>query len=292
MPLEPSPAVLRACDVLGYLAAHPTESFSVSDVARSIGMPRASCDSVLLALAQRNLVRRSPARRYSLGAACRSLGDAAGTLEAPLAMVEPIAEGLARATGSCVTISSCDRGATRVERVFDCAPPVAVRAKVGESVPLAAPFGAVFVAWNDETVDEWLQRGGVRGRSGQAHARTALGAIRARGYAVSTALVRPDLVQLLEDLVDGEPDPERESLRDELMRQVSLEDYLPVHFEPDRPQHVTQMSAPIFDANGAVLFSLRILSPGYRLRPDEIDLFVAQMLDAASRASSEVRERY
>jgi hypothetical protein len=29
MPIAPSPAVLRACDVLDHLAAHPAESFSV-----------------------------------------------------------------------------------------------------------------------------------------------------------------------------------------------------------------------------------------------------------------------
>ncbi len=116
MPLEPSPAVLRACDVLGYLAKHPTERFSVSKLARSVGSPRATCDSVLRALAERGMVHRSPDLRYTLGAACRVLGDAAQVAGAGLLAIEPTADALARATSSCVAVSSCDGGTTRSSR--------------------------------------------------------------------------------------------------------------------------------------------------------------------------------
>ncbi|MBM3661218.1 MAG: helix-turn-helix domain-containing protein, partial [Actinobacteria bacterium] len=65
MPINPSPAVLRAADVLEHLAARPDEAFSVSELAREVGMPRATCDAVLLALAERALVdRRDPDLRY------------------------------------------------------------------------------------------------------------------------------------------------------------------------------------------------------------------------------------
>ena len=47
MPITPSPAVLRACNVLGYLGHHPTESFTPSKLAHRVGVPRATCNSVL-----------------------------------------------------------------------------------------------------------------------------------------------------------------------------------------------------------------------------------------------------
>ena len=50
MPLEPSPAVLRAADVLEQLAGQPGRSFSVAELAREIDIPRATCHTVLLAL--------------------------------------------------------------------------------------------------------------------------------------------------------------------------------------------------------------------------------------------------
>ena len=208
MPVPPSPAVLRACDVLDHLATNPEDAFSVSEVARSVGVPRASCDSVLLALAQRGLVQRDVERRYSLGPACRTLGEAARVAGAPLTALEPVADDLARSTASCVAIASCVRGQSRVERVYDRGPAFGLRARVGESVPLTPPFGAVFVAWDgDAAIQGWLDRAGAAlGAAERAHTVAALAAARERGYTVSVAGAHPDLVRMLEDLADHAPD--------------------------------------------------------------------------------------
>lgn len=287
MPLTPSPAVLRACDLLGELAKHPTERYSVSQLARSVGTARATCDSVLLALADRGLVHRSPDLRYSLGAACRVLGDAAQAAGAGLLALEPLAEALASATSSCVVISSCDGVTSRVERMFDAAPGISMRARVGESVPLAPPFGAVFVAWDDEALDEWLNRaGGTLTDAEQDHARAALAGVRARGYAVSTDVVRPDLVNLLAELADGTSDPSKLDTRDALMRRLAPSRYLPIEVPADTSQRVAQITAPVFDAVGRVVYSLMILGPGYDLRPEEVVGLAERLLEAAGQASA------
>jgi DNA-binding IclR family transcriptional regulator len=286
MPLTPSPAVLRACDVLDQLARHPTERFSVSELARSVGAPRATCDTVLLALADRGLVNRSADLRYSLGAACCGLGDAAHAARAELATLEPLADELARATSSCVVISSCDGATTRVEHMIDHAPGIAMRARVGESVPLAPPFGAVFVAWNDETIEEWLNRAGVVLPEGErAHARAALAGVRKRRYAISTDIVRPELVNLLVELADGPSDPSQLEIRDALIRGLAPSRYLPIEIASDRPQRVAQITAPVFDVTGSVNFSLMILGPGYDLQPEEIDAYGDRLLQAAAEAT-------
>src|SRR4029077_9098640 len=90
MPAPPSPAVLRACDVLDHLATNPEDAFSVSEVARSVGVPRASCDSVLLARAKRGLEQRADEGRSWLGRACRTFGGAARVAGAPLSALEPV----------------------------------------------------------------------------------------------------------------------------------------------------------------------------------------------------------
>jgi DNA-binding IclR family transcriptional regulator len=286
MPLTPSPAVLRACDVLDELAKHPAERLSVSELARSVGAPRATCDTVLLALADRGLVHRSTDLRYSLGAACCALGDAAHAARAELVALEPLAEDLARATSSCVVISSSDGATARVERMIDHAPGIAMRARVGESVPLAPPFGAVFVAWNDETIEDWLDRaGGAMPEDERAHARTALAAVRRRGYVLSTDIVRPELVNLLVELADGFPDSSQLELRDALIRSLAPSRYLPIELPTDRPQRVAQITAPVFDAANAVTFSLMILGPGYDLQPEEIAAYGSQLLVAANEAT-------
>jgi DNA-binding IclR family transcriptional regulator len=290
MPLTPSPAVLRACDVLDELAKRPTESLSVSELARTVGAPRATCDTVLLALATRGLVHRSADLRYSLGAACCALGDAAHAARADLVALEALAEDLARATSSCVVISSCDGVTTRVERMIDHAPGISMRARVGESVPLTAPFGAVFVAWSNEAMEAWLNRaGGALPEDERAHARAALAAVRRRGYVLSTDIVRPELVDLLVELADGAPDPSRLELRDVLIRNLAPSRYLPIDLPSDRPQRVAQITAPVFDAADGVPFSLMILGPGYDLQPEEIAGFGRHLLSTAAEATRMLR---
>src|SRR4029450_2174190 len=125
MPITPSPAVLRACNLLAHLIHHPTESFTVSELARAIEVPRATCDAILQALDAHRFVTRRSDRRYELGprriarggAAPRSVprpsapgyelgpgsiarGDAAGAANPLLRVAKAEAERLARELGS------------------------------------------------------------------------------------------------------------------------------------------------------------------------------------------------
>src|SRR5579863_4062732 len=122
MALQPSPAVLRACDVISELSRQP--ALSASELARRIDAPRATCHAVLLALADRGfVVRREEDLRYELGPACIPVGDAARgavPIDRELALE---AERLARATSSCVAVVACGNGELRATHVSDFAGP-------------------------------------------------------------------------------------------------------------------------------------------------------------------------
>jgi DNA-binding IclR family transcriptional regulator len=291
MPLIPSPAVLRACDVLDHLARHAGESFSVSELARLVSMPRATCDSVLLALAERGLVvRREPDLRYAIGPACIAIGDAARAALSVLGEAAPIAEELARSTHLCVALATRSGGDVRVAEVFDHGPAFATRTRIGESIPLAAPFGAVFVAWDgEEAAERWLDRAHERlsERERQRYA-AALRAIRARGYSITTA-IRPTrgLAKLLDELVDhpgGEVRPQR---RERLIRMMIHTEYLPVEIGPESLQ-VSQMSAPIFDPLGTVNAAIMALGPSYEMNPEDVGTLGERLLAAARSATARV----
>src|SRR5262245_51271153 len=129
MPITPSPAVLRACDALGHLARHPTESFSVSELARQLGVPRATCDAILQALAVHRLVtRRDDDLRYELGPGSFAIGDAARVANPVLRAARIEAEQLARAIGTCIAVPVRDGSTARVAEVFDFGPLFARRA--------------------------------------------------------------------------------------------------------------------------------------------------------------------
>jgi DNA-binding IclR family transcriptional regulator len=159
MSLIPSPAVLRACDLLTHLAAHPTQPFTVTELARHLAIPRATCDSLLLGLASSGFVRRDAELRYELGSACIVLGDAARAANPALRTAGVHAEALARAQQSVVAVTIRDGDETRVASVFDYGPAFGIRTRAGDAITLVPPFGASFVAWDDEAqVQAWLAR--------------------------------------------------------------------------------------------------------------------------------------
>jgi DNA-binding IclR family transcriptional regulator len=290
MPLIPSPAVLRACDVLDCLARHAGNSFSVSELARLVNLPRATCDSVLLALAERGLVvRREPDLRYAIGPACIAIGDAARASLSVLAEAAPIAEDLARSTHLCVALASRSGADIRVVDVFDRGPAFGHKTRIGEAVPLVPPFGAVFVAWDAEGVEGWLDRApeGLSERERRRY-RSALQAIRTRGYSITTAS-RPtsDLAELLDELVDGPAGEQRLRRREQLIRAVAHTEYLPVELGSDGLQ-LSQLSAPVFDPLGGVAAAIMVLGPNYEMTSEEVASLGERLMLAAKSATARV----
>ena len=182
----------------------------------------------------------------------------------------------------------------RVERVYDHGPAFGLRARVGESVPLAPPFGAVFVAWGgDAAIQGWLDRAGAAlGVAERAHTVAALAAARERGYTISVAGVHPDLLRMLEDLADHAPDPAHLDVRDALISEISPREYLPVAVANDGPQRVNQMSGPVFDAAGKVPYALMVLGPSHELSRDEVATLGGRLLDAARAATERIGGRH
>jgi DNA-binding IclR family transcriptional regulator len=289
MPLLPSPAVLRACDVLDCLVKSAPESFSVSELARRVDMPRATCHSVLLALAERGLVvRRGPELRYAIGPACIAIGDAARSALSVLDEVRPIADELARSLRLCVAIATRSGAEIGVADIFDRGPAFGLRIRVGEAIPLVPPFGAVFVAWDAERgVERWLQRAGAELAAAERRRyRAALAAVRRRGYSVTIATAAaPDLARLLDELVDS-PHDRRLRHRNALIREMIHTEYLPTEVDAGAPLRVSQMSAPVFDRLGEIPAAIMLLGPSYDMTAAEIAALGTRLLDAARRATA------
>ena len=295
VPLIASPAVLRACDVLEHLSRHFDEAFSVSDLARRVDMPRATCHSVLLALAERGWVVRSESdRRYSIGPGCIAIGDAARSARSVVADIAPIAEKLARTTKSCVAILMRHQDEVSVAEVFDHGPAFGMRARAGEAIPLVPPFGAVFVAWEDETgVSRWLGRIAAElGKREVRRYRMALAAASRRGYSVTVATpVSPALTNLLENLLTGPVPAQRLRQRDQLIRELAKSEYLRTDVDARRPVRMSQMSAPVFDRDGRVASALMLLGPDHEISAVELDALGARLLKAAHAATSRLGGR-
>jgi len=284
MPISPAPAVLRAGDLLEHLARHPSDAFSVSELARVVGAPRATCDSILQALAEHDLVvRRAGDLRYELGAGCVAIGDAARAANSVLRAAAIETEHLARTMQCAAAVTVRVGDEARVAETFDFGPPFGLRAPVGEAIPLVPPFGAVFVAWNDDDREAWLARAEHR----RPRWRRALDAVRARGYSLSVATPRrPEFASILETLAARPDAPEARRARDELIGELQHTEYLATDIEESATIRLTQMSAPIFDGNGRVAAAIMLLGPEYDLTTAELHALGEHVVRAAERATT------
>ena len=287
MPIAPSPAVLRAGDVLAQLVQHPSESFSVSELARRVGVPRATCDAILQALAvQRLVTRREHDLRYELGPGGIALGDAARIANPALRAANVEAERLARELASCVAVCIRDGDTARVAEVFDFGPIFARRARIGQAIPLVPPFAAVFVAWSDDDAEGWLARAGATLEPDERDRyRHALHEVRRRGYSCSVIPRRPEFLEAVATLASPTASDATLGGREAFLREMMHSGYLAGDLQAETSLRVGQLSAPVFDASARVTASLLMLGPDHESTTAEIQTLAARLVEATARAT-------
>jgi DNA-binding IclR family transcriptional regulator len=290
MPLIPSPAVVRAGDLLTHLAAHPTRVFTATELARHVGIPRATCSSLLLGLAEHGFVRRDAALHYGLGPACIVVGDAARAAKPALRAAAVHAEALARARSLVVVVTMSDGDQTRAANVFDFGPPFGIRSRAGDAIALAPPFGASFVAWDDRGIRAWLGRAQPPLTPAEvARYHIALEAVRRRGYSITVATARqPALAAALERLADDPEADEARRLRDQAIGELAHSEYLAAEVDPEKTARLTQISAPVFDPDGGVTVSIMLLGPAHEVTGAEVEILGQLVLAAATRATDDI----
>ena len=289
MPITPSPAVERACDVLRYLARHPDESFSVSALSKGLAIPRATCDAILQGLAAEGFViRADDDLRYRLGPSCIAIGDAARLANSILRATAAEAEQLARDLAACTAVSLRDGDESRVAEVFDFGPPFGPRAQIGQSIPHEPPFGAVYVAWDEHDAGVWIARAGTSlNRAERDRYRHALAEVRHRGYSVNIASPRrPELVDALSTLVSQPRAEQARRTRDEVIAELAHGEYLATDLDATDTLRVSHMSAPVFDHAGRAVSSILALGPEFDITATEVRVRGNQLVRAAERATA------
>ena len=290
MALNPSPGVVRAGDLLALLAARPTHAFSASELARLADIPRATCNSLLLGLAVNGFVQRDADLRYELGPTCIVLGDAARVANPALRAAAVQAEGLARAQGGVTAVSMRDGDETRVAHVFDFGPPFGMRPRAGDSIRLVPPFGASFVAWDDDDgVRDWLARVEPPLTADELDRyRHALEVVRHRGYSVTVASDRQASLAAALERLAREPDlDDARANRDRAMSEIAHGDYLAAEVDPEGTARLTQISAPVFEPGGRATASIMLLGPSHELTAEEIAGLGELVRAAADRATAD-----
>jgi DNA-binding IclR family transcriptional regulator len=250
--------------VLKYLSEHPSERFTLTELARALDLNMATCHAMLAAFVDHGFLHRSPEEKtYALGPAILAL--ARGVLSEQIRAVELAVEvirAFRRELGAGGYVTRLDH----METV------ILARAGTDEAVvyPLGReprrawrpPIGPVHAAYADPAVRaRWLdQIEGESAESRREYYRELLDTIRRQGLdLVSATDLRGRLTAILEHVDRVDVERIGGTVAD-LARDGVTEERLPV---PDLADHAEQMpihsiNAPVFGSAGAVVLTVTL----------------------------------
>lgn len=300
---RPAPAANRAVEILNYLAAHPLESFTLSELGKRLEINGASMHAVLAVLTDAGyLLRHRTHRTYALGPAIAALGAAALERHRAIDLARSELSELTAALGVQVVLTT----ATADEIVFldrrgeytgtDPSP------RAGERVPFTPPLGSVFLAWAPATrVDEWLDRIPTASAADRELHQKSLAAVRTRGYSVGMELeIRNQLGRALVGLTDQPRSADLRAEIDDLLTRLGQEDYsfnnraLSTNDaqQPNEERYpVSFVAAPVFGATGEVVLALSAIGYVEPLTAMEINHIGALLHRAGARVTDGTRGR-
>ena len=281
-------------DVLELLSREQQGVSTLSELARRLEMPRATCNTVVLALVERGYVTRTAeGERYVIGPACIGLGQAAlAGVSASVAQHD--IEELAADTGLLAMTTTRSGNEMVATAIATADRPPALAAALGERVPLRPPFGAAFMAWGSAAdVSWWLDRAVPELETDERERYvSALNAIRVRGFSVTVhTAVQHDLAATLTDLVDSDASDEIVRHRDDLLRAMVHSDYLCGDLDMAASYHVAQISAPVFDEQRRPLLLVLLIGPADPISADHVLALGERIHIACRHIGAHVGER-
>lgn len=285
----------RVIGVMNFLAQHPTESFTLSEIASQLGLSNGSAHRVLTALADSRYLSRHPKHKtYSLGMALVALGQAALAQHRNVDVAKrEIAKLATDLTGQFMvsTVANQELLVLACEGAPHTAEPPN---RIGERRPFIPPLGMGHVAWADAVVQaNYIARApaaltlAARNRVGQS-----LEIMRQRGYGIAGSGTAIRALRTLTHLPVGMHATEsfwsglRQLLSDLSEREIQLLD-----LDEAGLDGVAYITAPVFSPAGEVVLELSVSGLPIHLSRVELDYHIARLCAAAAAVTVETHGR-
>jgi DNA-binding IclR family transcriptional regulator len=283
-----APGAERAVAVLDFLAAHPDETFTLSELARRVDLNKATAHALLTTLADAGYLLRNPTRlTYQLGPALIALGHAAESRFEAVDFAREEMRLLSEELGlECLATAAVGEEMVILAR---SGMPRGVEASVqpGQRLPLVPPLGSVFMAWAElDEIDRWLQRAPDED-IGRYH--LALLAARERGYAVGLeADPQATLGRALAGLADDARSARVRNAVRELMEEIGQHGYILLELDPRASYWVNHLVAPVFGPDGEVVLALSLYGFRGLLTGEQVEGFGQRLLQATGNVTKSI----
>ena len=288
---RPALSASRSVAVLNFLAAHPGESYTLSELAEQAQVNVASMHAVLAVLTESSFVVRDRRRKsYRLGLSAIGVGLAALYEHPAIKQGRESVRELAGESGlDC--LMSVNAGsellivaeAGRPERLY-------LRPRVGQRLPFMPPL-AILAAGHlpENELEAWLDRLGPGATEADREAyRLAAQATRRQGYAVDLETPSRHQIGLLMPQLAKDPrSPQLHAHFATLVARLGHEQHQLLDPDPDpgASYHVNNIQAPVFDDDAQLIGGLSLFGFDGPLTTGEIQRYVETMLSAAEQVT-------
>jgi DNA-binding IclR family transcriptional regulator len=279
---RPSPQTDRVVTLLNILAADPGSGLSIAEIARRLGVNKATCYPMLSALQDAGWLVRHPVRRtFHLGPGLVPLGRAAAESLPTAELIHAALVDLSVDLGLvCAAIASADEHVVVLDQSW---PPshAMPTLRSGQRLPFRPPWGSVFVAWaGDDAVERWLARGsgdgerwpellaGIRELGGVVEIDESLtDRVRERAAGLDARAGREELQAMVERLIEEFAQQRHPVLID---------------IDDDRSYPVSSINAPVAGPDGEVALAIAAMGFPGPLAGRDIRRILGQVQSAAS----------
>lgn len=285
----------RVVEVMNFLAAHPTESFTLSQLAASLGLSNGSAHRLLTTLVKARYLSRHPRlKTYSLGMALVAIGQAALATHRDIDIARREMARLAAELGvQCYATTVVDDELLFLAREgtpqsYD--PPQ----QVGERRPFMPPLGLSHVAWASRQVQEDYLARAPAALSGEArdHLRRALEAVRRRGYSISgSGPAFRALRQFTREPVGYQAEETYWAGLRQLVADLSCREIQLLDLAEAGAEGVSYITAPVFAPSGEVALELTISGLPASQTVAELERYVERLRAAAAIVTGETHGR-
>jgi DNA-binding IclR family transcriptional regulator len=271
-----SPGVRRVAAILNFLADHPGQAFTLTDLVRALKLSRATCHALLTSLVEVGYLYRASDKAYVLGPALVAIGRTAAQHTSPLQIAQPEMRALADEFDAMCSAYFRDRNEVVVRERAASATHLGWSIPLGARLKLRPPHGALFFAWEPRAEAEaWLDS--CEPPLSREHRATLLASMAfAREHGFSFFVRNPEF-----------PASEAQRTAEQVYSGAVVD--TPVwdasEIDPDRGYPLAAVTAAVFDAQGKIAFVLS-LTGFTRVTPGaEIERMGRRLCEACDRIS-------
>jgi DNA-binding IclR family transcriptional regulator len=283
-----SPAVSRAIQIVGFLAAHPTESFTLSDLCRRLDLNRATADRIVRSLTAAGFLERHPRHlTYALGISLVAIGRSAEVRHPVVAAAQREMDMLLEELGlHCNAVTVDDTGVLVVAETGHGL------LGIGTRLPPLPMMGLVHLAYApQERREAWLTATGLD-ESRAEFLRGALRLIGERGYAAALrGPVRDRVRSAMTRQIDA---PEDRATREELVAlwsKASMSELQQLTIDRGSDYSVAYIAAPVFGPAGDVALELVLRNPPDPLSGERVEALARRLQEACAAVSTQIHGR-